>query len=189
MNGIPACANGFLLNEIARERWGWNGWITSDCDAIGNIYDSHHYVKNYSALVQVSLRAGCDIDCGGSLSAHGVEAYNDGSINDYDLDLALVRQFSSLIRLGYFDPAANQPYRHYGWEHVNTTYAHTIDRISTLESIVLLKNDGTLPLQQANVKTIALVGPHANNPGVQEGNYNGRVTSTTSHAPLFLSTQ
>ena len=175
VNGVPACANGFLMNDIARSRWGWEGWITSDCDAIGNIYDSHHYVSNFSALVQVSLRAGCDIDCGGTLSAHGEDAYNDGSINDYDLDVALTRQFASLVRLGYFDPAASQPYRQYGWEHVNTTGAHRLDRVATLESIVLLKNDGnTLPLDPSTARTIALVGPHANNRDVQEGNYNGQ---------------
>ena len=169
------------MNEIARERWGWEGWITSDCDAVGNIYDSHHYTNNFSTLVQITLRAGCDIDCGGTLSAHGNQAYADGAINDYDLDLALFRQFSSLVRLGYFDPAETQPYRQYGWERVNTTASHLLDQRATLESIVLLKNaDNTLPLQAGNLKTIALIGPHANNPGVQEGNYNG--------TPCFIST-
>ena len=180
VNGVPACANGFLMNDIARGRWGWEGWITSDCDAVGNIYDSHHYVSNFSTLVQITLRAGCDIDCGSTLSNHGVQAYNDGAINDMDLDIALIRQFSSLVRLGYFDPSATQPYRQYGWEHVNTSYAHSLDRVATLESIVLLKNDGVLPLQASAVKSIALIGPHGNNPGVQEGNYNGR--------PCFIST-
>ena len=175
VNGVPACANGFLMNDIARNRWDWDGWITSDCDAVGNIYDSHHYTSNFSTLVQITLRAGCDIDCGGTLSAHGVQAYNDGAITDYDLNLALLRQFSSLVRLGYFDPPERQVYRSYGWEHVNTTGAHLLDRTATLESIVLLKNDANaLPLSTDNVKSIALVGPHANNPGIQEGNYNGR---------------
>ena len=173
VNGIPACANGFLMNEIARERWGWEGWITSDCDAIGNIQDNHHYTNNYSTLVQVVLRAGCDLDCGTTLSQHGVQAYNDGAINDYDLNLALSRQFTSLVRLGYFDPAAAQIYRQYGWEHVNTPAAQQLDRVATLESIVLLKNDGLLPLKAATWN-VALVGPHGNNRYVQEGNYNGR---------------
>ena len=174
MNGIPACANGFLMNDIARTRWGWDGWITSDCDAVGNIYDSHHYVSNFSTLVQITLQAGCDIDCGGTLSAHGVQAYNEGAINDTDLDTALIRQFSSLVRLGYFDPPAGQPYRQYKWEHVNTTAAHKLDYTATLESMVLLKNTkNALPLQ-SSVKNIAIVGPHGNNPYVQEGNYNGQ---------------
>ena len=175
VNGVPACANGFLMNDIARDRWDWEGWITSDCDAVGNIYDSHHYTSNFSTLVQITLRAGCDIDCGGTLSAHGMQAYADGAIVDADLDLALLRQFSSLVRLGYFDPAENQVYRQYTWEHVNTTAAHGLDRIATRESIVLLKNAAnTLPLDSSSIKSIALIGPHANNPNVQEGNYNGR---------------
>ena len=180
VNGVPACANGFLMNEIARNRWGWNGWITSDCDAVGNIYDSHHYTSNFSTLVSITLRAGCDIDCGGTLSAHGDRAYAEGAINDTDLDIALNRQFQSLVQLGYFDPPAGQPYRNYGWEHVNTTAAHSLDYTATLESIVLLKNDGLLPLSMSSVKTIAVVGPNANNEYVDEGNYNGN--------PCFLHT-
>ena len=141
-------------------------------------------MKNFSALVQVSLRAGCDIDCGGTLAAHGVQAYNEGYINDLDLDIALYRQFASLVRLGYFDPPAQQPYRQYGWEHVNTDYAQALDRIATLESIVLLKNDAnTLPLSDSAVKTIAIVGPHGNNSYIQEGNYNGRPASSTRRSP------
>ena len=175
MNGVPSCANTFLLTDIARTRWAWEGWITSDCDAVGNIYDSHHYTSNFSTLVQITLRAGTDIDCGGTLSEHGVQAYRDGVIDDADLDVALTRQFASLTRLGYFDPPERQVYRQYGWERVNTTDAHALDRTATQESIVLLKNEGgTLPLQASAVKRVALIGPHGNNPDVQEGNYNGQ---------------
>ena len=162
------------MNDIARNRWDWEGWITSDCDAVGNIYDSHHYTSNFSTLVQITLRAGCDIDCGGTLSAHGMQAYREGAINDFDLDVALLRQFSSLVRLGYFDPPERQVYRQYGWEHVNTTGAHLLDYQATLETMTLLKNDGVLPLKASAIKNVALIGPHGNNPGVQEGNYNGR---------------
>ena len=175
VNGVPACANAFLMNDIARGRWGWEGWITSDCDAVGNIYDSHHYTSNFSTLVQITLRAGCDIDCGGTLSAHGVRAFEDGAINEADLDVAHTRLFSSLVRLGYFDPPENQPYRRYAWEHVNTTEAHGLAMQAALESIVLLKNiRNTLPLPAGGPTNIALVGPHANNPQAQLGNYNGR---------------
>lgn len=170
---LPAVC--LLCSAVARTRWDWEGWITSDCDAVGNIYDSHHYTSNFSTLVQITLRAGCDIDCGGTLSAHGMQAYNEGAITDADLDLALLRQFSSLVRLGYFDPAESQAYRQYSWADVNTTASHELEMTATLETIVLLKNDAnTLPLSMDSVKSIALIGPHANNPGIQEGNYNGR---------------
>ena len=172
------------MNDIARNRWGWDGWITSDCYAVRDILERHHYVSNTSALVQVTLRAGCDIDCDGGLANNGVQAYRDGAIVDADLDLALTRQFSSLIRLGYFDPAANQTYRQYGIERVNTMEAQALARRAALESIVLLKNTAaTLPLSASAVKTIALIGPNINNPNGQVGNYNGH---TCGMATPFL---
>ena len=175
VNGIPACANDFLMNQVARGRWGWEGWITSDCGALNDILNSHHYVNNGSALVQVTLRAGCDIGCDDSLVKYGVEAYNGGYINDVDLDTALIRQFSSLIRLGYFDPPINQPYRQYGIERVNTDQSQAMALRAARESIVLLKNaNGALPLNAASIKTIALIGPHADNSDGQKGNYYGK---------------
>ena len=174
VNGVPSCANDYLMNQIARGRWGWEGWITSDCGAISDILYAHKFVKNGSALVQVALRAGCDIGCDSALTQFGVQAYNDGSINDMDLDRALIRLYSSLIRLGYFDPADVQPYRQYGMERVNTQRSQALARRAALESIVLLKNaKGTLPLSSTAVKSIAIIGPHGNAPDVQYGNYNG----------------
>ena len=182
VNGVPACANDFLMNQVARGRWGWEGWITSDCGAVSGIYDSHHYVQNHSAQVQVTLRGGCDIGCDSALTQYGEQAYNDGSINDYDLDLALTRQFASLVRLGYFDSPVNQPYRHYGAERVATPVARRLSERAALESIVLLKNDGTLPVDRSTVKTIAVIGPNANSSDTQIGNYNGK--SCFMHTPL-----
>ena len=180
VNGVPACANNFLMNEIARFRWGWEGWITSDCGAVSGIVDGHHYVQTHSEQVQVALRGGCDIGCDSALAQYGEQAYNDGSITDRDLDIALMRQFASLIRLGYFDPAASQPYRKYGWDRVNTQMAQTIAHQAALESMVLLKNDGLLPLSSLSGKTVAVIGPHGNNPGVQLGNYNGKPCSVST---------
>ena len=174
VNGVPACANNFLMNEIARGRWGWEGWITSDCGAVSCIYDNHHYVKNHSAQVQVALRSGCDIGCDSALVQYGEQAYADGYIDDYDLDLALTRQFASLVRLGYFDSPVNQPYRQYGYEKVATPASRRLSLRAARESIVLLKNDGTLPVIQSSIQTVALIGPNADSGGTQIGNYNGK---------------
>lgn len=182
VNGVPACANNFLMNEVARDRWGWEGWITSDCGAVSGIFDNHHYVQNHSAQVAVTLRGGCDIGCDSALTQYGEQAYADGSIDDYDLDLAMTRQFASLVRLGYFDSPANQPYRHYGHERVATPLARHLSMRAALESIVLLKNDGTLPLDMSAVSTIALIGPNANGSDSQIGNYNG--TACFMHTAL-----
>ena len=170
------------MNDIARGRWGWEGWITSDCGAVSGIYDGHHYAQNHSSQVQLALRGGCDIGCDSALTQYGEQAYDEGYITDYDLDLALSRQFASLVRLGYFDSPVNQPYRHYGAERVATTPARRLSLRAALESIVLLKNDGTLPLSRSSVKTIALIGPNANASDSQIGNYNGQ--ACFMHTPL-----
>ena len=185
MNGVPSCANDFLLNQVARGRWGWDGWITSDCGAVSDILNAHHYVRNGSALVQVTLRAGTDIGCDGALVQFGEQAYKDGSINDADLNLALTRQFVSLLKLGYFNSAADQPYRQYGMERVNTQAAQALAMRATLESLVLLKNsNGTLPLSTSSVKSIALIGPNINSHDRQVGNYNGQTCSGGFSTPL-----
>ena len=131
--------------------------------------------------MQVTLRGGCDIGCDDALTRNGVQAYNDGSINDVDLDRALIRLFSSLIRLGYFDPAANQPYRQYGIERVNTVSTQTLSLRAARESIVLLKNaKSILPLSASAVKSIALIGPNADDPRTQWGSYYGHPCTTST---------
>ena len=180
VNGVPMCANEFLLNQVARGQWGWDGWITSDCNAITGILEDHHYVQNHSAQVQVALRAGVDIGCDVALSLYSEQAYDDGSITDYDLDLALTRQFSSLIRLGLFDSPVNQPYRQYGAERVATEEAIAVSMLAALKSVVLLKNDGTLPLSQSSVRIIALIGPNADAAVCQLGNYYGQACFMTT---------
>ena len=182
VNGVPSCANGFLMNDVARGRWGWEGWITSDCGAVTGILDNHHYVDTHSEQVQVTLRGGCDIGCDLALVEYGEQAYADGSINDHDLDQALTRQFASLVRLGYFDSAAKQPYRQYGWEHIANTAALGLSHRAAQESLVLLKNDGTLPLSRSAARTIALIGPNANASLTQIGNYAGQ--ACFMHTPL-----
>ena len=174
INGVPSCANAFLLNDVARGRWGWDGWIVSDCNALTCIEDNHHYVRNHSELVQVTLRSGTDYGCDTAIAEFGAAAVSEGMIEEADLDQALVRQFSSLVRLGYFDDASTQLYRQYSWVDVNTTEHRATALRAAHESVVLLKNDGgVLPLDAFSVRTIALIGPNADDWGAQLGNYAG----------------
>ena len=174
LNGVPTCCNAFLMNELARERWGWDGYMVSDCNAVGNIIVNHHYVNTTNQLVQVTLRAGLDLGCDTSLAAHGVEAYNAGFINDTDLDRALTRLYSSLVRSGYFDPANDQPYRNYGPAVINSTAIRQLALRATRESYVLLKNEGrTLPFDSSKTLTVAVIGPNIDNARVQVSSYEG----------------
>ncbi|THH27589.1 hypothetical protein EUX98_g6608 [Antrodiella citrinella] len=174
VNGVPSCASTFLLQDVLRDHWGFDDtrWVTSDCDAVGNVWTDHHYVATAAEASAVTLKAGTDLDCGTTFSSSLGDAFNQSMINEDDLRRSLTRQYASLVRLGYFDPASSQPYRSLGWSDVNTKSAQQLAYTAAVEGLVLLKNDGTLPLAKST-KKIALVGPWANATSLLQGNYFG----------------
>jgi beta-glucosidase-like glycosyl hydrolase len=154
-----------------------NGFVVSDCGAISNILDTHHYTLTAEEAVAVALHAGTDLECGVFYLFHLNGALNSKKIVESDIDQALMRTFNVLIRLGYFDPPEQQLYRHLNKTHVDTLEARQLSLISAQESIVLLKNlNKILPLnidQLAN-KKIALIGPIADATITMQGIYHGR---------------
>ncbi|KAG6843962.1 hypothetical protein H0H87_011384 [Tephrocybe sp. NHM501043] len=183
VNGIPSCANKYLLQTVLRDYWGFgeDRWVTSDCDAIKNVYTPHNYTQTYAEAVAVSLKAGTDIDCGSTYATYLPDAFNQSLITRADLETALVRQYTSLVRysmgtilckLGYFDPASSQPYRQLTWADVNTPSSQALAHRAAVEGIVLLKNTGVLPFA-SSIKKLALVGPWANATIAMQGNYHG----------------
>ncbi|KAJ7505520.1 glycoside hydrolase family 3 protein [Mycena galericulata] len=174
VNGIPSCANTYLLQTILRDYWGFDQdrWVTSDCDALANIFTNHDYVASLTQAAAVAMNAGTDIDCGTTYGDNLGSAVNASLVNVSSIAAALTRQYTSLVRLGYFDPAASQPYRQLGWSDVNTPSAQNLAYEIAVEGLVLLKNDGTLPLSKS-VKKLAFVGPWANATNQMQGNYQG----------------
>ncbi|KAJ7590919.1 glycoside hydrolase family 3 protein [Mycena floridula] len=172
VNGVPSCADSYLLGEVVRGTWKLEGWVVSDCDAISNVFNDHHYTDTFPEAVAATLKAGTDIDCGGTYGEELPAAFNQSLITEGDLRQALTRQYTTLVRLGYFDPAENQPYRQLSWKDVNSPAAEVLAYRAAAEAIVLLKNDGTLPLK-STVKTLAMIGPWANATTQMQGNYFG----------------
>jgi beta-D-xylosidase 4 len=164
VNGVPTCADPYLLQTILREHWGWTNeeqWVTSDCDAVQNIYLPHEWSATREQAVADSLIAGTDLDCGVYMQNHLPGAFAQNLVNETTLDQALVRQYSSLVRLGWFDSADSQPYRQLGWDAVATNASQQLARRAATEGIVLLKNDGVLPLSLKD-KSVGLFGDWAN---------------------------
>lgn len=180
VNGIPSSANSFLLQTLLRDTWDFveDGYVASDCDAVYNVFNPHEYSANISAAAADSMRAGTDNDCGMSYQYHLNESFVGGGISRSEIERGVTRFYSNLASLGYFDGKKSQ-YRNLGWNDVLTTDAWNISYEAAVESIVLLKNDGTLPLAQ-NTSSVALIGPWGNATEQMQGNYFGPAPYLTS---------
>ncbi len=159
MNGVPSCANDWLLRDLLRDSWSFQGYVTSDCDADSDVYNSHHYTATPEEAVQVVLRAGTDVDCGGFVSQYAQSALTQGVIVEADIDTVLLRLFLVRLRLGQFDPppALNK----IGAESVCNAYARELARDGVRQSVVLLKNAaGALPLDATKFANVVVIGPN-----------------------------
>jgi len=172
LNGVPDCANAFLLTDLLRKQWGFDGYIVSDCGAIGDISGSHHYVNTQEEAAADAVKAGCDLDCGGEYNAL-VRAVQQGLLTEKDVDNALYHTLWTRFKLGLFDPPEKNPYSKIGIDQNDTPENRQLALQIARQSLVLLKNDGILPLNRAKLKRIAVIGPNADSVSVLQGNYNG----------------
>lgn len=193
VNGVPTCADSWLINDVLRDHWNWSSpeegyWVTSDCDAIQNVFLPHRWADTREASAAAALKAGTDLNCGTYYTQHLGGAYEQGLINDTHLDTAVTRLFGSLVRLGYFDPPESQPYRSLGWANVSTPEAQDLAYQAAVEGTVLLKNsNNTLPLGDLAGKKVALIGDWADATTQMQGNYYG--FAPYLHSPLWAAQQ
>lgn len=171
-NGEPCCASPTLLEEILRQRWGFQGHVVSDCWAIDDIFKHHRVVETAEEAVALAVNAGCDLECGCAYGAL-VGAVEQGLIDEPTIDRAVTRLMTTRFRLGLFDPDEAVPYAAIPYS-VNDSAEHAALALRTArESMVLLKNEaGFLPLPKT-LKRVAVIGPNADDLHVLLGNYNG----------------
>lgn len=175
-NGEACCASPTLLGSILRERWGFEGYVVSDCGAIGDIYAHHKLVDTPEEAAALAVKNGCDLNCG-FVYRDLTKAVEKGLITEADLDVAVRRLFRARMKLGMFDPDEQVPYASIPYE-VNGSEEHrTLSLRMAEESIVLLKNEdrgGTpvLPIGPST-KRIAVIGPNAYDRDVLHANYFG----------------
>ena len=186
VNGQPACVNEFLLQDQLRGKWGFQGYVVSDCEAVINIFRDHHFTKTQPHASALAVQRGMDNECIDFSKAKDdhdyrpyLEAYQQGILNESEIDTALIRLFTARMKLGMFDPPEVVPYSKLDEKELDTVEHRALARMLARESMVLLKNDGTLPLKQGALK-IALVGPLADQTKYLLGNYNGVPTHTVS---------
>ncbi|GGA37544.1 glycoside hydrolase family 3 C-terminal domain-containing protein [Sphingomonas psychrolutea] len=182
INGQPACANTFLMQDTLRNAWGFKGVVVSDCGAVRDISSAHKYAPDGVAGAALAIRAGMDIECateslfdrdsfGQSLKY--VNAVKSGKLSVVELDRAVVRGLAGRIKLGLLDTVhtpAPTP------SMINSPEHRALALAVAEQAMVLLKNDGVLPLGERTLK-VAVVGPLADSRRVMRGNYTIRETS------------
>jgi len=180
VDGVPACASTALLADRLRRDWGFSGHVVSDCAAIADVFlpTSHGYVKTAEEAAAVSIKAGTDLFCAefgpNKSSEIGpiVDAVRKGLVGEAQLDQAVRRLFVARLKLGLFDPPERVPYFKITAEQNDTPEHRALSLEAAKASMVLLKNDGLLPLKAAPAR-IAVIGPNADSLDALVGNYNG----------------
>ena len=186
VNGEPACANSFLLKDHLRGAWKFDGYVVSDCDAITDIYEGHHYTRSMAEAAAISVKTGLDNECADFFKkatsnadyVKYLDAVKQGLLTEKDLDAAVKRLLIARFRLGMFDPPEMVPYAGIPESEIDSAPHRELALKMARESMVLLKNDGVLPI--SGVKKIAVSGPLAESTRVLEGNYNGTPSRSTT---------
>src|SRR5450755_2850863 len=168
INGQPACANEFLLQDQLRGKWGFKGYVVSDCGAVIDIHDGHKFRPTQAEASAISLKRGMDNECVDFTfkvnDDHDYKPYLDAVKQDFlkesDIDVAVTRLFVARVKLGMFDPPEMVPYSKIDESKLDSAEHRALARKLANESMVLLKNDGVLPLKTSGLK-IAVVGPLA----------------------------
>jgi beta-glucosidase len=172
LNGESASGSHRLLTDILRNQWGFKGYVVSDCDSVDDIWKYHKIVDTPEKAAALGVKAGDEVNCGRTYGAL-FNAVHLGLITEDEIDVAVRRAFLTRFQLGMFDPPANVRWAQIPYK-VNQSAQHdALSLRAARESIVLLKNNGLLPLDRKKMKTIAVVGPTADEIMSLLGNYYG----------------
>lgn len=180
VDGESASGSWMLLQDILRNKWGFAGYVVSDCGAIRDIYLNHKIVNTAEEAAAVGVRHGCDLNCGRVYQEKMYDAVYEGLIEEGEIDIAVRRLMLARLKLGMFDPPEIVPYAQIPFS-VNDSKEH--DNLSlqmAKKSMTLLKNDGLLPLDKTKIKKLAVVGPNADNLEALRANYYGTASNPTT---------
>lgn len=177
LNGKPACANPELLTATARHAWGFKGFIVSDCGAIDDITSGHRFTRTNVEGVAAAVKAGTDLGCDMKNEYLDIpQAVKAGLLSERQVDLSLARVLTGRMRLGLFDPPVRVPFSSIGYAANHAPEHQALALRAAREAIVLLKNDGILPLVALGER-VAAIGPGTASLISLEGNYNGTPTN------------
>ena len=168
-NGEPCCGHHYLMEEVLRGKWKFDGHFVSDCWAIKDFHENHKITKNARESAALALKRGCDVNCGNTY-LHLLGAVEDGLITEEDITRSAERALTARYLLGLFE---GSEYDKIPYEKVECK-EHIEEALNVArKGCVLLKNDGVLPLDKSKIKTIGVVGPNADSRAALIGNYHG----------------
>lgn len=169
-NGEPCCAHSYLLVDVLRNKWGFDGYVVSDCGALGDIYKFHKFTQTKEEAAAAALKNTCDLNCGDTFSAL-VDAYEQDLITEEEVTAAAERLYMIRYLLGEFEET--RPYSDIDYALLDCKEHRELNLKAAQQCIVLLKNDNFLPIRKDTAKKIAVVGPNSLSYTALEGNYNG----------------
>lgn len=175
VNGEAACGSKTLLVDILRNQWGFKGHVVSDCWAIRDFHEHHKITKTPEESAALAISMGCDLNCGCTFES-AAQAVEQGLVEEKCIDESVVRLLTTRMKLGILDDDQPNPWEYLSLEIVNSPAHRELARDAAVKSLVLLKNNGVLPLNNSKIKKIYVTGPNAFNPEALVGNYYG-VTS------------
>lgn len=171
-NDAPCCAHNHLVNEVLRERWGFKGHVVTDCGAIVDFYTNYNVAEGPVDAAALALKNGVDLNCGRIFYPHLITAVEQGLVSEHEVDVALSRLLSTRFKLGMFDPSELNPYANIPQEVLNSKEHRALSRKVAQESVVMLKNNGALPLRN-DLGRYFITGPNASSIQALIGNYYG----------------
>ena len=171
-NGEPCCGNRYLLTDILRKKWGFDGYVVSDCGAIVDFYLNYGVAKSPKESAAMALKSGCDLNCGCTYP-HLTDAVKNGLITEEEIDEVLTRLFVTRMKLGALTIGESTPYDDIPYTVMDSAEHGKFNLMAAERSAVLLKNNGILPLDKTGLRTVGVIGPNANSRRALVGNYEG----------------
>ena len=172
-NGAPCCGNSYLLQDILRKEWGFEGHVTSDCWAIKDFHEGHLVTSTPVESVSMAMNNGCDLNCG-NLFHFLTQAVENGMVDEKRLDEAVENLFMARMKLGVLDKKEENPFDKIPYTVVDSEEMRKLNREVARRSVVLLKNENhILPLDKKKLHTIGVIGPNADSRKALVGNYEG----------------
>lgn len=172
-NGAPCCGNSYLLQDILRKEWGFEGHVTSDCWAIKDFQEGHLVTSTPVESVSMAMNNGCDLNCG-NLFHFLTQAVENGMVDEKRLDEAVENLFMARMKLGVLDKKEENPFDKIPYTVVDSEEMRKLNREVARRSVVLLKNENhILPLDKKKLHTIGVIGPNADSRKALVGNYEG----------------